>query len=182
MSLDDIVENVLEEAHIGYFVMVTDKNKSDYVTMLKSEMRKKRAKKFNPEKKNDAFFRYLVDRTVVFAYLKRELKLFIDNAYELVDSDERLRYMHVYSCDGFWSDRDLGKLSRRRERGHKKHDLPNYVGIINELGTLKFIKDIWGRRITYEQDVIMRRVPQGRQKRTKSKIGPHARWVSTHRR
>jgi len=183
MTIDDIVNKVIAESEIINALDISDENRSLYVKVIKSDLRKKRAKNFNPEKKKDPYFKFLVDKIAVFGYLMRDQEVLLQRKWELIDTDKRLHLLKVYAAHEVWEYKTLVKMNARLYTASKAHGLPRYTQLIDEIGKIKEVRELWGRTLTYEKDFSIRHEPRGRKPRPKRMPGvARARRISTHRR
>ncbi len=156
------IEDVIKECEEQFGLKVTKQNREKYTAFLERQLKAhpEYDLNFKPSYRNSLIYcSLLVDKLMIFSYLTRERKVKANPRGDetLIDTNEKLHLLGIRGpSSNLWDDSNLFTIYQRRARNKKEHErykLPLYSQMITDVGADKAVVDIWGRKLTYEQDI-----------------------------
>src|SRR3989344_3540483 len=149
-SLDDVIG----EAQEHYGLAVTEQNHSLYQGFLKRQQYKHH---YNLERRTSGgtkpYVDLLIDSLLLFSYLMRERITKDETGQDTrLDSEEKLHLLQTPGEDRT-SDSRLRTLYTRRRVARQRFRMPTYVELVDEIGSDPEVRKLWGRKITYKNDI-----------------------------
>ena len=154
------IDAIIKSCEAEYKLEITAENVAEYFGFLQRQLDvyKEHINTLFPafgRNSQQAYFKLLVDKLLLFAYLTRRKKVrAIANDPEsetLIDSWDKIPLLKSHGIElNRWPDQNLAKLYGRREYSNFPK-IPRYVALINEIGQDPEVASIWGEKIVYNR-------------------------------